>query len=226
MPSVTELLTDPDGRSAAAWARRHRAQWLRRRFPDLPDMRVLDLGGEPHTWLRSDWHPREVVLLNLDWRADAQRDGLRAGPGGDWIQAVGGDACNPPETLRRERFDLVFSNSVIEHVGGHARRKAFAAVAESLGEHHWIQTPNRYFPIEPHWVCPGFQYLPPRGRAAVSRVWPIGSFTERRGPLRQRLEDALEIELLSASELRHYFPGSELLRERFAGLTKSLVATR
>jgi hypothetical protein len=139
---------------------------------------------------------------------------------------MGGDACDPPAELRDERFDLVYSNSVIEHVGGHQRRRAFAYWAQALGEHHWIQTPNRWFPVEPHWACPGLQYLPPRGRAAVSQVWPIGNYTKRRDSLRQRMGDALAVELLSASELRWYFPESRILRERVAGMPKSLIAVR
>ena len=37
---------------------------------------------------------------------------------------------------------------------------------------------------------------------------------------------AQEVELLGITEFRSYFPGSEILIERFAGLPKSLVAVR
>jgi hypothetical protein len=224
MPSITEILTDTEARSASGWARARRQQQLRREFPDLAQMRVLDLGGEPHTWTGPGPRPREVTILNIPWVAEAQARALEGTPGMEWLTPVGGDACDPPEELRRSRFDLVHSNSVIEHVGGHRRRVAFAYWAQALGDHLWVQTPNRWFPIEPHWLCPGFQYLPPRGRAAVQKVWPIGSFTERRGELEQRLGDVLDIELLSASELRFYFPSARILRERVAGLAKSLIA--
>jgi hypothetical protein len=39
-------------------------------------------------------------------------------------------------------------------------------------------------------------------------------------------DEILAIDLLSASELRHYFPQATIWRERVAGLTKSLVALR
>lgn len=226
MPSITEILTSTEGRSAAAWARRRRHERLVAEFPRLASMRVLDLGGEAHTWTGCDPAPREVVLLNIPWKAEEQARSLEGRPESAWITPMAGDACEPPEELRDARFDLVFSNSVIEHVGGHHRRRAFAHWAQELGEHHWIQTPNRWFPVEPHWVCPGFQYLPPRGRAAVTRVWPIGAYAGQKAPLERRMAQSLGVELLSASELQWYFAGSRIARERVAGLPKSLIAIR
>jgi hypothetical protein len=214
------------GQLASKWARRRRHGWLLSRFPNLADMRVLDLGGETHTWTEMPVSPREVVLLNIPWKAREQQERLQGAQEADWMRAVEGDACDLPQEIRTDHFDLVYSNSVIEHVGGHRRRQAFAWFASTLGDHSWVQTPNRYFPIEPHWRCPGFQFLPPRARAAVTLVWPTGNYTHRRDSLRQRLEDVLEIELLSSSEMQFYFPESEILRERVAGMAKSLIAVR
>ncbi len=39
----------------------------------------------------------------------------------------------------------------------------------------WVQTPYRYFPIEPHWIFPGFQFLPLSARTEISRRWPLGN---------------------------------------------------
>lgn len=215
-----------DGLSASAWARRRRHQWMVERFPDLADMRVLDLGGEVETWENMPVRPREVVLLNIpsvtDWQ---ERELERSGTGG-WIRAVEGDACDPPREILDDHFDFVYSNSVIEHVGGHGSRQTFAWFANTLGDHHWIQTPNRYFPLEPHWKFPGFQFLPPRARAAITLAWPVSNYTFRRDSLHQRLADVLRVELLSASEMQFYFPESEIVRERVAGLAKSLIAVR
>jgi hypothetical protein len=226
MPSFTHILTSAEGRSAAALARRRRHKRLVAEFPDLADMRVIDLGGEPHSWTSVSPRPREVVLLNRPWVAEQQERQLSEHPEREWMKPVSGDACDPPEELAGCRFDLVYSNSVIEHLGGHHRRRAFAHHVRVLAKHHWVQTPNRWFPVEPHWLFPGFQYLPTRARAGVTRVWPIGAFTERRASLRQRMGDAMDVELLSASELQWYFEDSRIIRERVAGLPKSLIAIR
>lgn len=194
---------------AARWAE------FRRRFPELGEMRVLDLGGVPAHWALREDHPAAVVVLNLDHHD---------GPDRPWLTAVRGDACDLPAALRGERFDLVYSNSVLEHVGGHARRAAFADTVHAAADRHWVQTPYRYFPVEPHWVFPGFQFLPVPARVALSERWPYGHI--RSADRAAALADVTSVELLGRTELAAYFPTSEIWSERFGGLTKSLVALR
>ena len=203
--------------SLAARMRGRRWDLFLRRFPDVAGMRVLDLGGTAGAWAAAKAHPRHVTLLNM-------ADQPPAGEG--WITQVRGDACDPPPEVTRQRFDLVYSNSTIEHLGGHARRAAFAEVVHAAAEHHWVQTPNRYFPVEPHWLFPGFQFLPVPARAFVSRNWPLGWYSRPGGEKAAVVEGVLEIELLGATEMRQYFPQSEIVAERLLGLTKSLVAVR
>jgi hypothetical protein len=201
---------------AARAARERRNLLLVDRFPHLPDMRVVDLGGTPDWWRGSGLRPASVTVVNI--RPDEADE--------DWITYVEGDACDPPPHLFEEPFDLVFSNSLIEHVGGHFRRQQFADVVHRLAPRHWVQTPYRYFPIEPHWMFPGFQFLPVAARREVTRRWGLGHVTPAGGDRRRATESVLTVELLSLSEFRYYFPGSEILRERAAGLVKGMTAVR
>jgi len=121
---------------------------------------------------------------------------------------VRGDARELP--FERGEFDIAYSNSLVEHLAP-ADRPRFAAEIRRVAGRYWVQTPNRYFPIEPHVLLPGYQFLP---EGAQRRLWRIGM---PRGPYEQ-------IELLGAAELRELFPDAVILRERFAGLTKSLIA--
>jgi hypothetical protein len=224
---VTARLTDPRRASVARLTRGRRQRRFLEQFPQLAQMRVLDLGGAAGTWLELDAHPAEVVLLNIPWVADRQENEIAAAGVSEWMRAVGGDACDPPPELREQQFDLVFSNSVIEHVGGYERRRLFAKWTRELGEHYWMQTPNRNFPVEPHWLFPWFQFLPPAARAWVTGWWPLGNFTRlREKPYRERLWNVLEIELVSLAELKLHFPDGEIQRERLGPLTKSYVFTR
>src|SRR5262249_28091422 len=115
-------------------------------------------------------------------------------------------------------------NSVIEHVGGHERRMRFAEAVRSLADGYWVQTPYRYFPVEPHWVAPGAQYLPVALRMQVVRRWPLlhSRPTNRADALRV----VFGTELLDRTQMRYYFPDAVVAGERIVGLTKALVAIR
>jgi hypothetical protein len=125
----------------------------------------------------------------------------------DWITTVTGDACST-EANGNARFDLVVSNSVIDHVGGHVQRQRFAELVERSADRHWIQTPYRYFPIEPHWLFPCMQFLPLRARAAITQHWPLSP--RRARGLRDVVGNAASVELLSITEMRSYFPSRPL----------------
>ena len=212
MMQLRFLIADPDERrSIGTSLRKKRWEIFQRRFPDVEKMRILDLGGTVIHWETSSVRPKSVVVVNL----------LPEVSNTDWITAAQGDACDPPAQVRAAEFDLVYSNSLIEHVGGHARRRDFASVVRALAPHHWVQTPYRYFPIEPHWLFPGLQFLPQSARAWSIQRWPLSPAKPNN---EQALEDVLEVELLSQTEMKYYFPRSELVKERVLGLTKSLIA--
>jgi hypothetical protein len=203
-------------------SRARRWELLARLFPDLRSYCVLDLGGTAYSWFDASVRPRRVTLLNLFESELNIRHENEKLP--DWLSLSAGDACDPPPEIRRANFDLVFSNSLIEHVGGPARRNQLATVVKEYAPRHWVQTPYRYFPIEPHWIFPGFQFLPLAARAALSRVWPLMHTRSADWPA--AVEAALDVELISVTEMRYLFPQSEIHRERIAGLTKSLIAVQ
>ncbi len=183
-------------------------------YPDLDQMRLIDLGGTANYWRSAPVRPAHVLVVNLEKQENDE----------SWMRTVVGDVCELAPELGDDRYDVVYSNSVIEHVGGHARRQQMADVIARLGDRHWVQTPYRYFPIEPHWLFPGFQFLPTKWASKVARSWPL---TWSRPPdQRTAVSNALGVELLNQTQLEYYFPESTILTERVAGLTKSLVAQR
>jgi hypothetical protein len=213
--SLSEKIIDPSRvGSLAARVRKGRWRMFVERFPDVAKMCVLDLGGTAGAWRLAPIRPARLVLLNID--APGELSGA---------ESAIGDACDPPDWVRRQRFDLVFSNSLLEHVGGHWRRQAFADVVRSVADHHWVQTPYRYFPLEPHYVGPFFQFVPLALRGRLVARWPIGSLATVKDPA-ACLAQAQQTELVSRTEMRGYFPDAELLSERVLGATKSLIAVR
>ena len=195
--------------------RAQRWQWIREAFPEIRSMSVIDLGGTAEAWLRAPVQPAQVHVVNLEPPPDETPS---------WIRADQADACDLPARISDGKYDLVFSNSVIEHVGGHAQRMRFADTVHKLAERHWVQTPYRYFPIEPHWLFPGFQFLPLNARGALAQRWPLA---HTRAPSREvGIIAAMEIELLSRTEMKFYFPSSALRLERMLGAVKSMIAIK
>jgi hypothetical protein len=211
---VRHLIADPqERRSIGTYLRKRRWELFRKQFPDIEQMHVLDLGGVTVHWKKFPIKPLSVTVVNL-----LPQDSVA-----DSITAIQGDVCNEIPELRGKSFDLVYSNSLIEHVGGHARRADFAANVNKFAPHHWVQTPYRYFPIEPHWLFPGLQFLPQAMRAKAIRHWPLSPSKPTR---ESALAEVLEIELLSRAEMKYYFDQSRILSERVLGITKSLIAVR
>ena len=183
--------------------------------------RILDVGGTAEIWelLRGSGAP-SIVLLNMP-RAGAT---MKTGPG---MEQVYGDGCRLP--FADQSFDIVFSNSVIEHVGGAEAQTRFAQEVTRVGRGYWVQTPNRYFPVEQHLLTPLVHLLPESIRAAIVRRFTVWQWIHRPAPDEKNYyveHFVSDIRLLSATQLQQLFPGAVILRERFLGLTKSLVAYR
>lgn len=208
------LIQDDNPSSLAAKARRRRWQLFASYFPDFPDFHVLDLGGRPEFWRQMDKPPASVTVVNLEDTTANEA----------WITTVRGDACNPPREVQSRQFDLIFSNSLIEHLGGIANRQRCSDFIRGAADRYWVQTPYRYFPLEPHWVFPGFQFLPLSVRTSVTQRWPLGHM--QRQDRAQAVAEASWVELVSITEMHTLYPDGEILFERFAGLVKSLIAVR
>jgi hypothetical protein len=188
---------------------------FRAEFPGIDSMSVIDLGGTVEAWLRAPLRPASVHVINLEPQPEEMAD---------WIRADQADACDLPDRIAGGGYDLVFSNSVIEHVGGHSQRIRFAEAVHKLADRHWVQTPYRYFPVEPHWLFPGFQFLPVTARAGLSQRWPFAHSPshDRQSGLRA----VMAVELLSRTEFAFYFPHSVIRYEHMLGAVKSLIAIK
>ena len=125
--------------------------------------RILDVGGAESTWINSGLEDG-VTLLNIRFE--------KRNPMFSYICA---DACNM-HMIKDNEFDVIFSNSVIEHVGNFERQSQFAKEVIRVGKSHWIQTPYKHFPIEPHFVFPLFQYFPKKIQNVVALKWPYSHY--------------------------------------------------
>ncbi len=78
--------------------------------------------------------------------------------------------------IKDKEYDLVYSNSLIEHLSTLEEQKTLAKEIARIGKHFFIQTPNYYFPIEPHFLFPFFQFLPGRLKIKLILNFILGWF--------------------------------------------------
>ena len=133
-------------------ARKRRMSVFEATFKPTDGMKILDLGGQPDIW-DSIKPVLSITCLNLPGIAKSDHFTHHE------ITYIEGDACNMPYFNKNE-FDVIFSNSVIEHVGDSEKQRQFAREVQRLSENYWIQTPSIYFPIEAHCGMP-FWWLYP-----------------------------------------------------------------
>ena len=180
-------------------------------------MKILDVGGLQSVWERigfADQPDIRITLLNI-----------KKAPADHWnMESIEGNACSMPQ-FHAGQFDIVYSNSVIEHVGGEKEIRAMADEIRRVGKRYYVQTPNRYFPVEPHFVFPMFQFLPVSLRISLVQHFPLGWFEKI--PDRERAEKYVRsINLLTKNQVKNLFPDAVTIDERFFGLSKSIQAIK
>jgi hypothetical protein len=172
---------------------------------------IIDVGGTPFVWRLTNLDP-SVTIVNLKaaWPIEGSRVVLASG------------LALP---FRDRSFDVCFSNSVIEHVGDAQARADFAREVRRVAKGYWVQTPNRNFPLETHFVCLFLHWLPfPMTRRLIRRLSVWGWLTK---PSQADVDKALRtLTLLDEREMRELFPDAKIIKERFLGMVKSLIAVR
>jgi len=188
---------------------------FQRLFEITDQTTVLDVGGSPLIWQFANVQPK-LTFLNLPPAIEDARGNANL---------VGGDGRMLP--FQDGAFDIVFSNSTIEHVGNRDDQQRFANEIARVGKRYWVQTPNRRFPFEMHVMLPFVHYLPRSWqRRIVTRFtgWQIlvpHTKDVRRDYIAHFLN---ELRLLDERELRSLFPQAQIAREWMFGLPKSLIA--
>ena len=97
-----------------------------------------------------------------------------------------------------------------------------SAAAQRVGKNHFIQTPNKYFFIEAHYILPFFQYLPKKLQYPILTQTPLSRGRKWDKAFARQYVD--EIRLLSLREMIVLFPQSKIYKEQFLGMTKSITA--
>jgi hypothetical protein len=175
---------------------------------------ILDIGGTQEYWLNMGLADTDIqiTLLNLSIQQTTSPN----------FYSVVGDATDL-NNYADKSFDIVYSNSVIEHLFTKENQKKMADEVMRVGKCHFIQTPNYYFPLEPHFLFPCFQFLSKPIRTSLIHRFHLGHIPRKRSKNDARLI-VDEIRLLTINEMKELFPQSFIWKEKFGGLVKSIVA--
>jgi Methyltransferase domain len=180
--------------------------------------RILDVGGTLEFWETFgsdlDWSKVTVKLLNL-----ALSDVVHPG-----ISSLAGDARSMP-TFDNNSFDIVHSNSVIEHVGRWSDMVSMAEEIRRLAPAYFVQTPYFWFPMEPHARFLFLHWMPESWRYRLVLRFRCG-FWEKQLNIDAAMKKIQSAVLLDKLQLQYLFPDAKIIPERFLGVTKSLIAIR
>lgn len=213
------ILRLADNRTQNSWAsrlRRKRTKHLLDMIPSDKKTRILDVGGTEQFWtnLWGNAIPNnvEITIVNITPQASSNPQ----------IHAVSGDARDL-SLFQSGEFDICFSNSVLEHVGTLLDQNRAAAEMRRVAKRYFVQTPYRYFPIEPHFHVPAWAQLPVVVRTALHRRFHLGWMRAQPDYLLAK-SDVEQIRLLNIREFRALFPNAKIIAERIGPLLKSLIA--
>jgi len=176
-------------------------------------LRILDLGGKVNFWENRGLagnNDYQITLLNIEIEKSEYSN----------IKSNIGSATDLSE-FKDHSIDLVHSNSVIEHLHNFENQKKMAQEAIRVGKKYIIQTPNKYFFIEPHYLLPFFGYLPKSVKYWIltkTKLSRLKKWDEKFA--KQYIQ---EIRLISEKEMKILFPTSKIYFEKFLGMNKSFT---
>lgn len=182
---------------------------------------IMDIGGSRDYWSflpveTVDSYHVSVVAVNLPKECRPMNEG--------WFSYAAGDGCDLAAYADMS-FDIVHSNSVIEHVGDWTRMALFAAEVRRLAPAYFVQSPAYWCPLEPHTLTPFFHWLPQPWQQSLLLRTALGNI-----PKAASVDEAVRttngIRLLDKRAFRWLFPDAAILTERMLGLPKSYVALR
>ena len=174
---------------------------------------ILDLGGKINFWENRGLAGNKnykITIVNIEKETSIYSN----------INCEIGNATNL-DKFNNKSFDIVHSNSVIEHLYNFENQKKMASEIIRVGQKHIVQTPNKYFFIEPHYLLPFFHFIPDKLKYFILTKTKLSRLkTWDKNFAKQYIK---EIRLLSLKEMKLLFPNSKIYFEKFLGMNKSFT---
>jgi hypothetical protein len=177
---------------------------------------ILDIGGTTDYW--KQMNPPEINRLEITILNIHDKEGTN-----NSFRYIKGSAAEL-NIFKENQFDIVFSNSVIEHLspGGQSQ---MAKDLIRIGRRMYLQTPSYYFPVEPHFLFPFFQFLPQTVKILLIRKFNLGWYKKQENKA-EAICLIKSINLLKLNQIKKLFPLSNIIKERLILFTKSYIVIK
>ena len=194
--------------------REKRFSFFLKKINKLPKpVSILDVGGKINFWENRGLagnNDYEIIIVNIEKETSKYSN----------INYEIGDATDLSQ-FNDKSYDVVHSNSVIEHLYNFENQKKMASEIIRVGQKYIVQTPNKYFFLEPHYLLPFFQFLPNSLKYFILTKTKLSRLKKwDKKFAKQYIE---EIRLLSEKEMKTLFPKSKIYYEKFFGMNKSFT---
>ncbi len=176
---------------------------------------ILDLGGSDYHWRNSRFRDNKNFHITI---VNTEQQNIKDLRNLSFIKKDVRDLTYFDD----KEFDLIYSNSLFEHINSFDEQKKLAGEISRIGKHYFIQTPNYYFPIEPHFLFPFFQFLPVSWKTKLIKKYDLGWYKKQKDEDKAR-ELAESVRLLKKGELKQMFPGGKIYFEKYFLLNKSFI---
>lgn len=190
-------------------------------YDKYAEVNIIDIGGTKIYW---NIIPTEFLIENNVHISIVNLPSDNPLPPNDNIFSFyEGDGCSLVD-FSNNSFHIAHSNSVIEHVGNDSNRVKFAREIKRIAIAYYLQTPNYWFPIEPHLVTPFFHWLPNKIKIKLTCYFDLGWF--KKAKTYSEAEKRLEYcRLLTKKELKTLFSETEtsIYKEKILFFVKSFI---
>ncbi len=182
---------------------------------------IIDIGGTGEYWNIVDKHYLDehkvsITIVNLPGTKMPEDYGI--------FKFFEADACDL-KCFDDSSFHIAHSNSVVEHVGDWGRMVLYAREFARVSQKYYVQTPNYWFPIEPHFMAPFYHWLP-----KPIRIWLVLHFQLGHKKKATSIDEAVRTvesaRLLNKKMFQALFSDSFIVTERLFGLPKSFIGIK
>jgi len=174
---------------------------------------ILDVGGKINFWENRGLAGNKnykITIVNFEKEKSQYSN----------IKTKMGDATDL-SPFNDKSFDIAHSNSVIEHLYNFENQKKMASEIIRVGKKHIVQTPNKYFFLEPHYLLPFFDIIPKKLKYFILTKTKLSRLKKWDKKFASQYIE--EIRLLSLKEMKELFPNSKIYFEKFLGMNKSFT---